>query len=54
VEAYALDQVGLDLYDQQAKVEFVVRLRDTLKFDSLEELLVQMRLDCQRTAEILN
>ena len=53
VEAYALDQVGLDLYDQEAKVEFVVRLRDTLKFDGLEELLVQMRLDCQRAAEIL-
>ena len=53
VEAYALDQVGLDLYDQEAKVEFVVRLRDTLKFESLEELLVQMRLDCQSAAKIL-
>ena len=53
VEAYALDQVGLDLYDQEAKVEFAVRLRDTLKFESLDELLLQMRLDCQMAATIL-
>ncbi len=46
VEAYALDQTDLDLYDQVAKVEFVTRLRDTLKFDGLESLLVQMAQDC--------
>ncbi len=53
VEAYALDQVGLDLYDQEAILEFVVRLRDTLKFESLDALLIQMRLDCQSAAKIL-
>jgi riboflavin kinase / FMN adenylyltransferase len=31
VEAYAIDEVGLDLYDQEAKIEFGFRLRDTLK-----------------------
>ena len=53
VEAYALNQVDLDLYDQEAKLEFVVRLRDTLKFESLDALLLQMELDCQKVAEIL-
>ena len=47
VEAYAIDQSGLDLYDQQAKLEFGFRLRDTLKFDGLDPLLVQMKADCE-------
>ena len=52
VEAYALDQIGLDLYDQEAKLEFGFRLRDTLKFDGLDPLLEQMKLDCQRAKEL--
>ena len=46
VEAYALDQVGLDLYDQDATIEFGWHLRETLKFDGLEPLLTQMKKDC--------
>ena len=52
VEAYAIDEEGLDLYDKQAVLEFGWRLRDTLKFDSLEALLVQMKLDCSKAAEL--
>ena len=52
VEAYALDQVGLNLYDQGATIEFGWRLRDTLKFDGLEPLLEQMAKDCQRAREL--
>ena len=52
VEAYALDQTGLDLYDQDAKLEFGWRLRDTLKFDGLDPLLVQMKDDCKRAKEL--
>ena len=52
VEAYAIDQVGLDLYDKSAKVEFGFRLRDTLKFDSLDALLVQMKSDCIEAARL--
>jgi riboflavin kinase/FMN adenylyltransferase len=48
VEAYALDQEGLELYDKNASIEFGWRLRDTLKFDGLEPLLAQMKLDCDR------
>ena len=46
VEAYALDQSGLDLYDQDATIEFGWHLRETLKFDGLEPLLEQMKKDC--------
>ena len=52
VEAYAIDQTGLDLYDQEAKLEFGYRLRDTLKFDGLDPLLVQMKLDCLKAKEL--
>lgn len=48
VEAYALDQIDLELYDKNASIEFGWRLRETLKFDGLEPLLVQMRLDCDQ------
>ncbi len=48
VEAYALDQIGLDLYDQSAVIDFGWRLRDTLKFDGLEPLLEQMKKDCDQ------
>ena len=46
VEAYALDQTGLDLYDQEATIEFGWHIRETLKFDGLEPLLEQMKKDC--------
>ena len=52
VEAYALDQVGLELYDKDASIEFGWYLRPTLKFDSLEELLIKMKQDCDRAREL--
>lgn len=52
VEAYALDQVGLDLYTKAATIEFGWRLRDTLKFDSLQQLLDQITKDCERAREL--
>ena len=52
VEAYAIDQVGLELYDQEAKIEFGFRLRDTLKFDGLAPLLEQMKKDCDQAREL--
>jgi len=48
VEAYALDQEGLDLYDKGATIDFGWRLRDTVKFDGLEPLLEQMKNDCDQ------
>ena len=52
IEAYALDQENLDLYDQIAKVEFGWRLRDTIKFSGLDPLLAQMKIDCDKAREL--
>ena len=52
VEAYALDQTGLDLYTKAATIEFGWRLRDTLKFDGLEPLLQQMAMDCHEARRL--
>ena len=52
VEAYALDQEGLELYDKSASIEFGWYLRPTLKFDGLDELLVQIKLDCDKAREL--
>ncbi|MFM6841845.1 MAG: bifunctional riboflavin kinase/FAD synthetase [Candidatus Planktophila sp.] len=52
VEAYALDQQGLDLYGKAASVEFGWYLRPTLKFNGLEELLVQMKKDCDEARRL--
>jgi riboflavin kinase/FMN adenylyltransferase len=52
VEAYALDQQGLDLYDKAASIEFGWYLRPTLKFNGLDELLVQMKKDCDEARRL--
>lgn len=52
VEAYAIDQIDLELYDQDATVEFGYRLRDTLKFEGLPALLEQMKKDCDQAREL--
>jgi riboflavin kinase/FMN adenylyltransferase len=45
VEAYALDRDDLDLYGVHAAIDFAVRLRGTLRFDSVDALVEQMRQD---------
>lgn len=45
VEAYALDRDDLDLYGAHMAVDFGTRLRANLRFDSIEELVEQMRAD---------
>ena len=52
VEAYALDEEGLDLYGKYARIEFGYFLRETLKFDSLDGLLAQMRDDVNRARKL--
>lgn len=52
VEAYAIDQIGLELYDKNATIEFGWRLRQNLKFDGLAPLLEQMAKDCARAREL--
>lgn len=52
IEAFLL---GFDniLYNKELRLEFVSRLRDELKFDSVEALLEQMALDVEETRAIL-
>ena len=45
VEAYALDRDDLDLYGVRVAVDFAARLRATVKFVSVDELVAQMRVD---------
>ena len=52
VEAFLLDFDG-DLYGREVRLEFVERLRDEEKYDSVEALLEQIDLDVARTREIL-
>lgn len=52
VEAHVLDR-DLDLYDKIVSVEFVERVRGMTKFDSFDELVVQMGHDTERVREVL-
>lgn len=54
VEAYVLDRTDLDLYGERVAVDFVGRVRPTLRFDSVDELLQAMAGDVDRTREILD
>ena len=53
VEAYVLDRDDLDLYGRRVRVEYVSRLRPTLRFDGVEPLVAQMRQDVDRARELL-
>jgi len=53
VEAYALDRDDLDLYGVHAAIEFAARLRGTVRFDSVAELVDQMHRDVEQTREVL-
>ncbi|WKD57482.1 Riboflavin biosynthesis protein RibF [Corynebacterium capitovis DSM 44611] len=52
VESFVLDR-NADLYDHVARVEFVGKVRDMVKFDSVDELLRNMARDVNRTRDIL-
>lgn len=52
LEVHVLDFAG-DLYDEPVAVRFIERLRGEERFDSVEALIAQMTLDCDRAREIL-
>ena len=52
VEAYILD-FDEDIYGKQLKIEFIARLRDELKFDSVDALVEQIWKDVEETRKIL-
>jgi riboflavin kinase / FMN adenylyltransferase len=53
VEAYALDRNDLDLYGAHVAVDFAARLRPTLRFDTVDELVEQMHEDVAETRRLL-
>jgi len=46
IEAHILDFAG-DIYGEQVKLSFVVRIREEQKFDQIEDLVTQMQGDVQ-------
>ena len=52
VESFVLDR-DADLYGRLARVEFVGKVRDMVKFNSVDELLDNMARDVRTTREIL-
>lgn len=52
VEPHILD-FDREIYGEALKLEFVTRLRDELKFDSVDRLIEKIKDDIQRTREIL-
>ncbi len=53
LEVHIFDFAG-DLYGRSLEIEFVAKLRDEVKFESLEALVAQMRCDAARAREILS
>ncbi len=52
VEAFVLDTEA-DLYGQHVAVDFIARIRGQEKFDSVDDLVVQMGADTERARAIL-
>lgn len=51
VETYIIDFNG-DCYDKQVRVEFVARIRDEMKFDSINALKAQIQKDIESAKQI--
>ena len=51
IEAHLLDFSG-DLYDQEVELFFVDRLRDEMKFSTVEDLITQVKQDVAQTRRI--
>jgi riboflavin kinase/FMN adenylyltransferase len=53
VEVHLLDFDG-DLYGQDLSVDFIAQVRGTKKFDSVEALVKQIRVDVEKTRRLLS
>jgi riboflavin kinase/FMN adenylyltransferase len=53
IEAFVLD-LDEDLYGQRVALDFVTRLRDMEKFESIDALVEQVGVDVRRTREFLD
>jgi riboflavin kinase/FMN adenylyltransferase len=53
IEAHLLEFSG-DIYNKEISLTFMKRIRDEMKFNGLEELINQLKLDKAETIKILN
>jgi riboflavin kinase / FMN adenylyltransferase len=53
LEAHVFDFSG-DLYGHAIEVEFVAKLRDEVKFDSLDSMMAQMQVDAAQARDLLS
>ena len=53
LEVHVFDYDG-DLYGRSIEVEFVAKLRDEVKFDSLDAMIVQMKVDAALARDLLS
>jgi len=53
LETHVFDFSG-DLYGRAIEVEFVAKLRDEVKFESLDAMMVQMKIDGARARDLLS
>jgi riboflavin kinase/FMN adenylyltransferase len=53
LEVHVFDFSG-DLYGRLIEVEFIAKLRDEVKFDSLDAMVVQMKIDAEVARELLS
>ena len=53
LEVHVFDFAG-DLYGREIEVEFVAKLRDEVKFDSLDALIAQMKVDAAQARDVLS
>jgi len=53
VEAFAIDQAGLDLYGAVMTLDFVARVRPMVAFDSVDALVAQMARDVEESRRLL-
>lgn len=54
VESHAVGRDDLDLYGKVATVEYVHQVRPWKKFDSVDELVVQVQKDIQKTISLIS
>ncbi len=53
LEVHVFDFDG-DLYGRAIEVEFIAKLRDEVKFDSLDSMMVQMQIDSAQARDLLS
>jgi len=53
VEAYVIDETGLDLYGHRVQIQFVQRIRGMVAFEGIEKLVAQMNDDVDHARRAL-